>query len=115
MQADRLLRPGARNLGGPAAGVPRFTDRQLGRHLRSSQPMYERCLSALNDACHARYKGLFMRLREIAQSAYLTDIEAGLYDEGPERQLWDEYEPSSLFWVLVDRCSMGFWCDAKAG
>lgn len=113
--ADRIIPPDTRNPGGNAAGVPRFIDRQLGQHLRSSQPMYERCLSALNDACHARYKGLFMQLRAIDQSAYLTDIEAGLYDEGPERHLWDEYTPSAFFSVLVDHCMMGFYGDPKHG
>src|SRR5690625_7557891 len=77
--------------------------------------MYERCLSALNSACHALYEGLFMHLRAIDQSAYLSDIEAGLYDEGPERHLWDEYTPSAFMSVLVDHCMMGVYGDPKHG
>lgn len=113
--ADRIIPPDTRNPGGNAVGVPRFIDRQLGRHLSAAQPMYEVCLLALNKACHARYKGLFTQLRPIDQTAYLTDIEAGLYEEGPERHLWGDYSPSAFFAVLVDHCMMGFYGDPKHG
>ena len=113
--ADRIIPPDTRNPGGNAAGVPGFIDRQLAQHLSATQPMYEVCLPALKDACRARYKGLFTELRAIDQTAYLTDIDAGLYDEAPERHLWGDYTPSAFFSVLVDHCMMGFYGDPKHG
>lgn len=113
--ADRIIPPDTRNPGGKAAGVPQFIDRQLGQYLSGARPMYKVCLPALNDACRPRYKGLFPELREIDQIAYLSDIDAGLYDEGPERQLWGDYVPSEFFALLVDHCMMGFYGDPKHG
>jgi gluconate 2-dehydrogenase gamma chain len=113
--ADRIIPPDSRNPGGLAAGVPNFIDRQLGNHLNDSLDMYQVCLPALEEACKARHEVAFTELGEDEQVDYLTDIEAGVYDSGPERRLWGHYAPSLFFSILVDHCMMGYYGGPQHG
>ncbi|MDQ2077970.1 gluconate 2-dehydrogenase subunit 3 family protein [Marinimicrobium sp. ABcell2] len=113
--ADRIIPPDSRNPGGKDARVPHFIDQQLGKHLSDSLEMYQACLPALNEACKSRHEVIFTELGEQEQILYLTDIEAGVYDSGPERRLWGHFAPSLFFSVLVDHCMMGYYGSPKHG
>ncbi len=110
--ADCIIPPGD-YAGGREAGVTLFIDRQLGRYLHSDKAMYKTCLAALNKGSQADYEKVFTRLGEEAQIRYLTDIEAGGYNNRTGN--WGDYIPSSFFSTMRDHCMMGYYGHPKHG
>ncbi len=110
--ADCIIPPGD-YAGGREAGVTRFIDRQLGGYLHRDKAMYKTCLTALNNGSRVGHGQMFIRLDEEAQIRYLTDIEAGEYNNRSEE--WGDYTPSSFFNTMRDHCMMAYYGHPKHG
>lgn len=118
--ADRIIPPGD-YAGGKEAMVTRFIDQQLGEYLHRDRDMYKTCLPALNKSCRKVFDSVFTKLDEERQIAYLTEMEAGGYDDwtddrqSTENGGWGNYSPSSFFNTLRDHCMMGFYGHPRHG
>lgn len=110
--ADCIIPPGD-YAGGRDAGITRFVDRQLGEYLHRDKAMYKTCLTALNNGSRDDYGHDFIELDEESQVRYLTDIEAGVYNN--QSGNWGDYTPSSFFNTMRHHCMMGFYGHPRHG
>lgn len=114
--ADCIIPPG-NFYGGRDARVTRFIDRQIGPYgyLQHDKEMYQTCLPALNNGSHAEFGRDFVNLYEEQQIVYLTDIEAGRYNQRSGDTGWGQFSPSAFFNTARNHCMMGFYGSPEHG